>query len=98
MNAPAHTMPSTEIAEVDEKLARLAAHRAAWVALRPVTGRTHQLRLHAHHEKGLGIPIVGDPFYGNETRPGMMKLHACELTFAHPETGETLTFRSEPDF
>lgn len=64
----------------------------------PVTGRTHQLRLHAHHEKGLGIPIVGDPFYGNGTGPGQLKLHACELTFAHPESGEMLTFHSEPDF
>ena len=64
----------------------------------PVTGRTHQLRLHAHHEKGLGIAIVGDPFYGNGTGPGQLKLHACELTFAHPVTGEPLTFKSEPDF
>jgi len=64
----------------------------------PITGRTHQLRLHAFHEKGLGIPIVGDPFYGTGTGPGQLKLHACELTFAHPETGEELTFHSEPDF
>lgn len=64
----------------------------------PVTGRTHQLRLHASHEKGLGIPIVGDPFYGKGTGPGQMKLHACELSFAHPLTGERLTFRSEPLF
>lgn len=64
----------------------------------PVTGRTHQLRLHASHEKGLGIPIVGDPFYGTATRPGELKLHACELTFEHPVTEELLTFHSEPDF
>lgn len=64
----------------------------------PVTGRTHQLRLHASHEKGLGIPIVGDPFYGTGTNPGELLLHACELTFAHPVTEEPLTFHSEPDF
>jgi len=64
----------------------------------PITGRTHQLRLHASHEKGLGIPILGDPFYGNGTGPGQMKLHACELTFSHPTTGEQLTFTSKPDF
>ena len=64
----------------------------------PVTGRTHQLRLHAYHEKGLGIPIVGDPFYGNGTGPGQLKLHACELTFAHPDSGEMMTFHSEPAF
>ena len=64
----------------------------------PITGRTHQLRLHAYHEKGLGIPIVGDPFYGTGTGPGQLKLHACELTFSHPETGGTLTFHSKPAF
>jgi len=64
----------------------------------PITGRTHQLRLHASHEKGLGIPIVGDPFYGHGTGPGQLKLHACELTFAHPVTGESMAFRSDPDF
>ncbi len=64
----------------------------------PITGRTHQLRVHSAHEKGLGIPIVGDPFYGNGTGPGQMKLHACELTFAHPVTDEPMAFRSDPDF
>ena len=62
----------------------------------PITGRTHQLRLHAAHEKGLNIPIVGDPFYGNGTGPGQMKLHACELAFTHPVTGERLEFKLEP--
>ena len=64
----------------------------------PVTGRTHQLRLHAYHEKGLGIAIVGDPFYGKGTGPGQMKLHACELGFSHPSTGQQLTFHSAPGF
>ena len=64
----------------------------------PVTGRTHQLRVHASHAKGLGIPIVGDPFYGDGSGPGQLKLHACELTFTHPKTGETMSYRSEPSF
>lgn len=64
----------------------------------PVTGRTHQLRLHASHEKGLGIPIVGDPFYGRGKGPGQLKLHACELEFAHPSTGERLKFASNARF
>lgn len=64
----------------------------------PVTGRTHQLRLHASHEKGLGIPIVGDSFYGNGTGPGQLKLHATELTFTHPKSGESLTFQSPVPF
>lgn len=68
------------------------------VLFKPVTGRTHQLRVHAAHEKGLGIPIVGDPLYGAGTGPGQLKLHARLLSFAHPETGETLTFITEPKF
>lgn len=68
------------------------------ISFEPVTGRTHQLRLHAYHEKGLGIPIVDDPFYGNGTRAGAMKLHACELSFYHPQTEEWLTFSAAPKF
>ena len=64
----------------------------------PITGRTHQLRLHAYHEKGLGIPIVGDPFYGHGDGPGQLKLHACELIISHPLTEARLTFRSSPEF
>jgi tRNA pseudouridine32 synthase/23S rRNA pseudouridine746 synthase len=68
------------------------------IAFTPVTGRTHQLRVHAAHKLGLGIPIVGDPLYGSGTGPGQLKLHACELGFRHPSTGETLTFHSPPPF
>lgn len=64
----------------------------------PVTGRTHQLRVHSAHEKGLGIPIVGDAFYGNGRGPDRLMLHATELVFEHPRTGETLTFRSSAPF
>ena len=64
----------------------------------PITGRTHQLRLHASHPKGLGIPIVGDSFYGNGTGPGQLKLHAAFLAFTHPETGKTLHFESPTPF
>ncbi len=68
------------------------------VEFTPVTGRTHQLRLHAAHEKGLGCPIVGDRLYGTGTAPGQLKLHAARLAFEHPETGERLEFRSDPTF
>ncbi len=64
----------------------------------PITGRTHQLRVHAAHPKGLGIPIVGDPFYGKGVGPGNLKLHACELQFRHPTNGETMVFKSKPAF
>jgi len=68
------------------------------VEFRPVTGRTHQLRLHAASEHGLGIPISGDRLYGSGTAPGQLKLHASSLSFTHPRTGERLEFCSEPPF
>ena len=68
------------------------------IIMRPITGRTHQLRVHAAHQKGLGVPIVGDPLYGSGEGHGQLKLHACELSFYHPETGEKLTFKSEVPF
>ena len=64
----------------------------------PITGRTHQLRVHAAHARGLGIPIVGDPLYGNGTGPGEMKLHAVELGFQHPTSGVEMNFATEPSF
>ena len=66
------------------------------VALEPVTGRTHQLRVHL---AALGHPIAGDPFYGvaGDTAPRMM-LHSCGLEFAHPDTGEPLAFASAVPF
>ncbi len=72
----------------------------AWtrISFMPITGRTHQLRVHAAHARGLGIPIVGDPLYGNGTGPGQMKLHAAELGFQHPTTGVELDFATEPSF
>jgi tRNA pseudouridine32 synthase / 23S rRNA pseudouridine746 synthase len=68
------------------------------VAFRPKTGRTHQLRVHAAHERGLGTPIVGDPFYGTATDPVKMMLHASELSFRHPATEDPLAFKSTPPF
>ncbi|MCH2174567.1 MAG: RluA family pseudouridine synthase [Lentisphaeria bacterium] len=68
----------------------------ARVLFKPLTGRTHQLRVHAAHEKGIGIPIVGDPLYGNGTGPGQLKLHARLLTFQHPRSNESMTFTYQP--
>lgn len=66
----------------------------------PLTGRTHQLRLHAAHPKpdGLGAPIVGDSLYGHGRDGDQMMLHACFLQFIHPETEETIEFSSAPAF
>ncbi|MCU0857249.1 MAG: RluA family pseudouridine synthase [Pontiellaceae bacterium] len=68
------------------------------VEFTPVTGRTHQLRLHAASEHGLGIPILGDRLYGSGTAPGQLKLHAVRLSFIHPRTGERMEFFCEPPF
>jgi tRNA pseudouridine32 synthase/23S rRNA pseudouridine746 synthase len=66
------------------------------IALAPVTGRTHQLRVHL---AALGCPIAGDPFYGiaGDAAPRMM-LHACRLALPHPLTGEPLVFESRVPF
>ncbi|WP_313458526.1 RluA family pseudouridine synthase [Stenotrophomonas sp.] len=60
------------------------------VELEPVTGRSHQLRLHM---ASLGHPIVGDVLYG-ATPAGRVYLHACRLEFVHPVTGQALAFES----
>ena len=71
--------------------------RRTLVHLYPKTGRTHQLRVHCAHPLGLACPILGDPLYGTE-RADRMYLHAAELTFRHPVTGETMHFLSPSGF
>lgn len=66
------------------------------VALHPVTGRTHQLRVHASHPSGLDAPIVGDTLYGRGGN--RLFLHAESLTFRHPFTGEELHCEFPADF
>ena len=58
------------------------------VAFVPRTGRTHQLRVHAAHPDGLGVPIVGDRLYG--TAADRLYLHAARLAFVHPTTGQRI--------
>ncbi len=65
------------------------------VELEPVTGRSHQLRVHL---ASLGHPILGDELYGDETSADRLLLHASELAFIHPATGEALRFVSPPPF
>lgn len=69
----------------------------ARVALYPKTGRTHQLRVHCAHLKGLNNPVLGDNLYGNMPSRRMF-LHAESLWFRHPTTGEEMHFCVEPDF
>ena len=62
----------------------------------PVTGRTHQLRMHAAHKLGLNSPIVGDDLYG--VKSNRLHLHAEYLQFTHPGTGKVMRFRVKVDF
>lgn len=70
------------------------------IIFRPHTGRTHQLRVHAASEMGLGIPIVGDRLYGRHARnPGeRLHLHAHRMEFTFPLTGKRYTFESPVPF
>lgn len=63
--------------------------------LEPVTGRTHQLRVHM---AALGHPILGDALYGDAASTPRLLLHAKRLAFAHPFSGDPLKFLSEPPF
>lgn len=66
--------------------------------LKPVTGRTHQLRVHL---QALGYPILGDALYADEeqrARSPRLLLHASELALAHPLSGETMHWRSPAPF
>ena len=62
------------------------------VELSPLTGRTHQLRVHCAHPDGLASPIVGDRLYGTTNHPRLC-LHAEYLEFRHPTTGEIVIFK-----
>ncbi|HEY9747581.1 MAG TPA: pseudouridine synthase, partial [Allocoleopsis sp.] len=64
----------------------------------PVTGRTHQLRVHAADPQGLGIQILGDRLYGCNADVGRLHLHARKLRFQHPRSGRTLHLKSETPF
>ncbi len=68
------------------------------VALEPLTGRSHQLRVHL---QALGHPILGDALYAPETvqaRASRLLLHACALRFTHPASGALLSFDRAPAF
>lgn len=68
------------------------------VKLTPITGRSHQLRLHC---LALGHPIIGDKFYANPLAKSLsprLCLHAESLTITHPITHEVMTFHAAPTF
>ena len=68
------------------------------VKLSPITGRSHQLRVHM---LSIGHPILGDGFYAPPEAKAMasrLQLHAQELYITHPELGTALHFKCEADF
>ena len=81
-------------------LQRDAVTRRTRVELEPVTGRSHQLRV---HKQALGHPILGDALYGPAATAGApiaerLMLHASRLNFTHPISGGALAFQSAPPF
>ena len=62
----------------------------------PLTGRTHQLRVHAAHKSGLNVPIVGDDLYGEKAN--RLHLHAEKIEFTHPVSKESMIFCVDAKF
>ena len=72
------------------------ARECAVVCFEPLTGRTHQLRVHAAHKKGLDCPIVGDALYGVMSE--RLMLHASRISFIHPVNKEVIELECKSDF
>ncbi len=65
------------------------------VELFPMTGRTHQLRMHCAHPDGLGVPIIGDDLYGHHSQ--RLLLNAQRMEFTHPVTSQPVIIESGID-
>ena len=72
-----------------------AITNSSLVELEPVTGRTHQLRVHL---AALGHPMWGDTLYGDASLASRLLLHACRLELTHPHTCEAMHWHSPPPF
>ena len=83
-----------KLAITEYEIAEVLPNGEIDVIFTPRTGRTHQLRVHSAHVKGLGRPIKGDRLYGDATE-GRLFLHAFYLEFTHPVTGERLVFSKQ---
>lgn len=75
-----------------------STHAVSRIELEPVTGRSHQLRVHM---EAMGHPILGDDFYGTPAscaKAERLMLHACQIELGHPETGAPLRLECPPPF
>ncbi len=87
--------PGGEMAETVFKLSpEIQGSQFKVVQAEPLTGRTHQIRVQAAEN---GFPILGDTLYGG-TPAARVFLHAAEIEFTHPATGERVTFRAPAGF
>jgi tRNA pseudouridine32 synthase/23S rRNA pseudouridine746 synthase len=86
-----HGKPSITKFEVIQKSANETR-----ISFIPITGRTHQLRVHAAHVNGLNMPIKGDDLYG--VKSNRLYLHAAEITFQHPKNKTPMHFQCNPEF
>lgn len=104
--ADAQNRPLYKICEITGKpsktlyqcLSADSATAQSRVLLEPVTGRSHQLRLHL---ASIGFPILGDEFYAPEQVQRLASrlcLHACYIRFEHPRTQQWLEFQQTPPF
>lgn len=85
---PAQTQWETIEVNENEKTTRVRFY--------PITGRTHQLRVHAAHPLGLNTPILGDDMYGNKNT--RLHLHAAKIVFKHPVTLEKMVLEAKAEF
>ncbi|MDA0273501.1 MAG: pseudouridine synthase, partial [Proteobacteria bacterium] len=95
---PRHRVDATGKDSITHFEVLQATPQSSRVRLKPVTGRSHQLRVHLSH---LGYPILGCDLYAHDAAfkaaPRLM-LHAQELSFKHPATGSIVNFKDSPPF
>ena len=92
-----HNKPALTEWQVIEHL-EIKGHPVTRVQLVPITGRSHQLRVHMQY---LGHPILGDTLYATPEQQQLydrLCLHATELSFTHPKTAQQLTFNCPVPF
>jgi 23S rRNA (cytosine1962-C5)-methyltransferase len=92
VSRPPHA--GAEIAETHFTPATVTDRRYKVIEAEPLTGKTHQIRVHAAER---GFPILGDALYGG-TPAARLFLHAAEISFIHPATSKPVTFCAPPNF